>query len=369
MALISKTKVKRRSRTSKCNKLAGCFVGGLAVVTFILVISDSEPSSLANEFNDLTSVSRSSNVDFHIDETCTNLPTVRPSGSYFLDSKIGGGDSPEGITPAFKVGSYYAEKVKHHMSTDQANFALVKELLKGKEGGLVLDIGANQGFYTYYLATLGMNVHAFEINEKNFKSLQHGAEFNPREVADRINLYPVGLGEKNARFSLKGANYEGFLKEGKGGSILGVSLDCFAHHSRGKLDLSQVSFVKLDVEGFEIAVLKGGRNSLFKKGFSNMGGMVMEVGPNRWNRAQIDFATGAAEMRNLSMLFKKSYVLLRSGTHAETCPLSIGDLVKDKKPRDVEGGVKMHAVQVDEWEPLLSFMEKKGYDCNFFYKN
>mmetsp|Transcript_36142 Transcript_36142/g.53916 ORF Transcript_36142/g.53916 Transcript_36142/m.53916 type:complete len:98 (-) Transcript_36142:197-490(-) len=97
--------------------------------------------------------------------------------------------------------------------------------------------------------------------------------------------------------------------------------------------------------------------------------MVMEVGPNRWNRAQIDFATGAAEMRNLSMLFKKSYVLLRSGTHAETCPLSIGDLVKDKKPRDVEGGVKMHAVQVDEWEPLLSFMEKKGYDCNFFYKN
>ena len=348
-------------------------VAAVFLVAFILVITNGgENGDFQSELNKMAaaSVLPASNVDFHIDETCTSLPTVRPSGSYFLDSKIGAGITPDGMTPAFKVGSYYPEKVKYHIATDKGNFALIKELLKGKEGGLVLDIGANQGFYTYYLATLGMNVHSFEINESNFKALQHGAEFNPREVADRVHLYPVGLGEKNARFNMKGVNYEGFLKEGAGGSILGVSLDCFAHHSRGKLDLTQVSFVKLDVEGFEIAVLKGGQNSLFKKGFSNIGGMVMEVGPNRWKRAQIDLKTGVESMRHLSTLFQYSYVILRSGGgHVKTCPVSIGDIIKDKKPRDVEGDAKMYVVQDDEWEPLLSFMEKNDYDCNFFYKN
>ena len=131
-----------------------------------------------------------------------------------------------------------------------------------------------------------------------------------------------------------------------------------------------MSFVKLDVEGFEIAVLKGGQNSLFKKGFSNIGGMVMEVGPNRWKRAQIDLKTGVESMRHLSTLFQYSYVILRSGGgHVKTCPVSIGDIIKDKKPRDVEGDAKMYVVQDDEWEPLLSFMEKNDYDCNFFYKN
>lgn len=371
MAIITRTK-NRRSRSS-ANKLLlpGLFMGILAFVAYtfilgIINIATPSPSSTAT-----ASWSSDSKVDFHVDETCNNVPTVRSSGSYFLDDKIKVGSSPDGLTPAFKVGSYFGNKVKSHMQTDVPNFRLVKDLLEGKEGGLVLDIGANQGFYTYYLASLGMQVHSFEINEHNFKALQHGAEFNPRAVADRVNLYPVGLGEKNARFDLKGIDYGGFLKEGKGGSILGVSLDCFAHHMHlgGKLDLSNVAFVKLDVEGFEIAVLKGGRNSLFKKGFSKMGGMIMEVGPNRWNRAQIDFATGAAEMRNLSTLFQESYVLLRSKAAADTCPFSIGDILKDKKPREIDGGVHMFAVQMDEWEPLLSKMEKAGFDCNFFYKN
>lgn len=349
--------------------LFGLFFVWLTVCVHFYRNHDGLAMAISSDIKVTPSALRSSNVDFHIEETCTILPTIRASGPYFLDNKIQAGVSPDSVSPAFKVGSYYAEKVMFHMRTDQANFWLVKDLLKGQEGGLVFDIGANQGFYTYYLASLGMQVHAFEIDEKNFKSLQHGVEFNSREIADRVNLYPVGLGEKNARFGSHGANYEGFLKEVAGGSILGVSLDCFAHHMQKTLDLSNVSFVKLDVEGFEIAVLRGGRNSLFKKGLSNIGGMIMEVGPNRWNRADIELATGVAEMRDLSTLFKESYVLLRTTAHAATCPTTIGDGLKDNQPRDVIGGVKMFAVQVDEWEPLLSSMKKRGFDCNFFYKN
>lgn len=309
-----------------------------------------------------------SSVDFHVDEACKNLPSIRESGSYFLDKKIGAGESFETIRPPFKVGSYFADKVKYHMKDDRANFELIQKVVESKRGGLTLDFGANQGFYTYYMAALGMEVHAFEISESNFKALQHGAEFNPKEIADKVHLYPIGVGEKNARFGMQGANYEGFLKEGKGGPILGVTFDCFAHHTRDRLDFSNVAFVKLDVEGFEIAVLRGAKNSLFHRG-TTIGGMVMEVGPSRWKRSSIDFATGVDEMQHLASLFQNSYILVRSaGGYAKTCPLALVEDLSDKSPRQFETQ-NMHKVQMSEWSTLLEKMDSKDYDCNFFFTN
>jgi len=168
---------------------------------------------------------------------------------------------------------------------------------------------------------------------------------------------------------MKGGNYEGFLQQGRGGPILGVQFDCFAHHMLGKFDFSNIAFVKLDVEGFEIAVLKGAQNSLFsKEGYSKIGGMIMEVGPDRWGRAQIDLATGVEEMKKLSTHFKVSHVLMRSEGYAKTCPLSLGDDLSDKNPRLFDG-VKMFTIKIDEWGPLLAKMETNHFDCNFFYKN
>lgn len=310
--------------------------------------------------------------DFHVDKSCTDLPSIRASGSYFLDSKIEGGVSPDSIRPSFKVGSLYAQKVPYHMNGDAANFHLLKEVITehGEKSGLAFDIGANQGFYTYYMATLGMHVHAFEINEDNFKSLQHGAEFNPRAVSDRINLYPVGLGEKNGRFGMQGSNYEGFLKEKADAPIQGVSFDCFADHMKGKLDISNIAFIKLDVEGFETAVLKGFHNSLYK--YSKIGGMLMEVGPSRWQRANVDLATGTSEMELLAKQFKSSYIILRSGNdkYGKTCPGSIAtDTLADKNPETLEGGSNKYVVKSSEWKPLLALMNQHKYDCNLFYKN
>ena len=86
------------------------------------------------------------------------------------------------------------------------------------------------------------------------------------------------LYEAYYRKKTNNVTYEGFLKEGDGGPILGVTFDCFAHHMQDTLDISNVAFVKLDVEGFEIAVLKGAQNSLFKHGYSKVGGMAADGG-------------------------------------------------------------------------------------------
>eukprot|EP00551_Chaetoceros_affinis_P015298 CAMPEP_0203705050 /NCGR_PEP_ID=MMETSP0091-20130426/48654_1 /ASSEMBLY_ACC=CAM_ASM_001089 /TAXON_ID=426623 /ORGANISM="Chaetoceros affinis, Strain CCMP159" /LENGTH=265 /DNA_ID=CAMNT_0050580309 /DNA_START=345 /DNA_END=1142 /DNA_ORIENTATION=+ len=265
------------------------------------------------------------------------------------------------------------------MTTDDVHFKLIKRLLKSKGkdyGRLTFDLGANQGFFTYYLAALGMDVHSFEISHTNFISLQHGQYYNTKEIADRVNLYPIGMDNKISRFDLSGKNYDAFLKEGGGGdgnegSILGISFDCFAHHS--KLDLSNVAFVKIDVEGFEIAAIMGASNSLFKKeNKNNIGGMLMEVGPDRWDRANIDLDTGIKVMANVSLNnFKNSFVLIRSaGSHVETCPVSLAEgVLSDTKPEILEGMVNKHKVQPHEWKPLLTKMKENHYDCNFWYHN
>ena len=160
------------------------------------------------------------------------------------------------------------------------------------------------------------------------------------------------------------------MKEGDGGPILGVTFDCFAHHMQDTLDISNVAFVKLDVEGFEIAVLKGAQNSLFKHGYSKVGGMLMEVGPNRWGRASIDFATGLDEMKKLSTHFESSHILVRTGGRfARTCPTSLAESVLSDKNPKVLDAVKVFKVKIDEWEQLLTQMNEKDYDCNFFYNN
>lgn len=314
--------------------------------------------------------STTSTDDYMVDEACRKLPSIRPGGSYFLDAKIGAGESAEGVLPAFKIGSYYPEKVKYHMATDKANFVLVREVLRRRQNrGLAIDFGANQGFYTYYFATLGLDVHSFEINEENFKALQHGAEFNPREVSDRVNLYPVGMGQTNARFGMEGSNYEGYLKEGKQGPILGATFDCFADHT--KIDLANIAFVKLDVEGFEIAVLKGAQNSLFHPSRKHsIGGMIVEVGPDRWKRANVAFDEGVAAMEKLAGNFRKSYLLTRaSGGYTKECPVSLGtDHLQDLSPKEVENN-RMFRIQPDEWKGLLKAMQDGGKDCNFFYEN
>ena len=339
------------------------------VVAFLVVgvVFNKPPPLAPNTREPAASVSlkKHSDIDYHVDEACERLPTIRPSGSYFLDGKIQGGSSPEGITPAFKVGSYFADKVPRHIGGNHDNFQLIKEALRGQEGGLAIDFGANQGFYTYYLASLGMQVHSFEINEKNVKALQHGAEFNAKEVADRVHVYPLGIGATNARFGMQGTDYHGHLEQGKAGPILGATFDCFAHHTKGTLDLSRgVAFVKLDVEGFEIAALRGAKHSLFRPGVV-VRAMMAEVGPHRWGRAGVDLAAGVGEMAELATHFRRSSVLLRGDKH---CPHLLADALGDKSPRILEKS-KMYEVKSREWGDLMKKMEAGGSDCDFFYEN
>jgi FkbM family methyltransferase len=131
------------------------------------------------------------------------------------------------------------------------------------EGDVVLDIGANLGLVTLRLAArVGRQgrVHAFEPNPAMLRLL---TQTIARSAADRVTLHPIGLGEADGALTLSAlvgnAGSATFaVSPGAGYSVVAEAkvrrLDDFA----AEIGLDRLDFIKIDVEGFEFSVLKGG---------------------------------------------------------------------------------------------------------------
>lgn len=160
------------------------------------------------------------------------------------------------------------------------------EFLKNKYQtfGTVLEIGANIGNHMlYYCSHMEAKaVHCFEPNQFNYNILQKNVELN--NLSNRVYLYKKAAGEtygkgieKNFSQANTGMNrVERIPDESKSGDdvIEIVSIDSF--------QFSQVDFIKIDVEGFEMDVLKGARQTLQ----SSNAVLLIEVFKN--NKAGVD---------------------------------------------------------------------------------
>lgn len=127
-------------------------------------------------------------------------------------------------------------------------------------GTVILDIGANIGFHTLYFSELSGpagTVVAFEPIESNFNALKENIRLNNSkniiavqtalgEKAETLNVY-IDAGNTNpgafSLFEKRGSNTE--IPVAKGDDEL------------ARLNISHVDFIKVDVEGFEIPVLRG----------------------------------------------------------------------------------------------------------------
>jgi FkbM family methyltransferase len=133
-----------------------------------------------------------------------------------------------------------------------------------KKGSVFLDIGANIGLFTIQAAKIvgkSGKVIAFEANPKTQKILSHNLDLNHVE---QVVTYGVALSDENGETTI----YENWNVNRGGASLIsqdnqeGISIQMV------KLDAlfetnEQVDLVKLDVEGWEGNVLRGGMN-LFK---------------------------------------------------------------------------------------------------------
>lgn len=124
-----------------------------------------------------------------------------------------------------------------------------------------LDIGANKGVYAWLLKDCSRAVHAFEPNPKMFRFLQ-------RLAGERITVSPIALSDRSGVATLRVPRHRrgGFSNQGASLSDVKVADDFMGVEIEAKrvddLGLDNIGFIKIDVGGFEQAVLAGARETL-----------------------------------------------------------------------------------------------------------
>lgn len=152
-------------------------------------------------------------------------------------------------------------RVNRELRKGEAEFALVPHLCAADRDAI--DIGANRGVYTWWMARSARHVHAFEPNPKMLGILN-------RVLPGNATSYGVGLSDAPGDATMfipqrrKGySNQGGSLSERKAEIPHGeVRVET---RTLDSYNFTNIGFIKIDVEGFEAPVLTGARETLARE--------------------------------------------------------------------------------------------------------
>ena len=119
-------------------------------------------------------------------------------------------------------------------------------------GDLVLDVGANIGNHTLYLAAIAeCKVVSFEPNASLIEALRRSVEIN--QLGERVTLMPYGVGEAAGQ-----GHFAAIMQENLGGQSIEIGEGDIRIVALDELELpGRVRLIKIDVEGMELPVLQG----------------------------------------------------------------------------------------------------------------
>lgn len=156
-----------------------------------------------------------------------------------------------GLGPTYLLGRYEPEVVE----------AIDKYVVKGDQ---VIDAGAHVGYLSVYLAKkvgLGGRVFSFEPTPRNREILHRNKTQNG---VDNVEILPFALSDRVgcARFMLDDSSYENrFVDDSVNGhpviTVPTTTLDIFVQSNK-----IEPAFVKMDIEGAELAALHGSKRIL-----------------------------------------------------------------------------------------------------------
>lgn len=134
-----------------------------------------------------------------------------------------------------------------------------------REGWIVLDVGANAGIFAVQQANRGARVYAFEPNPHSYRRLTKTAAANGLD--GQITSVNSAVGAEAGRGALvvpHGWTSNGMVVSGAGPAEAGavsVPVDTL-DHLVSTLALDHVDLLKIDTEGAELDVLRGGERAL-----------------------------------------------------------------------------------------------------------
>lgn len=129
--------------------------------------------------------------------------------------------------------------------------------------GNVLDVGANIGCTALALAGMADVVHAFEPSPSTFRFLTTNTS-----ATANIYRHNVGLGDVEGSFELtfapsnrSGGYVSNHTRASEGHTVEAIEIRSM-DRMLSSLGCDRVDFIKIDVEGFEASVLRGGQRTL-----------------------------------------------------------------------------------------------------------
>ena len=140
----------------------------------------------------------------------------------------------------------------------EASFLLQHEWQRGT----AIDVGANEGLYSYVLAKLFDRVEAFEPNETASADLR---DYD----CPKINLHRVALSRSEGERTLHVPVSEGVVSSGWGSlerenlpPSESVTTQIVRTRTLDSYGVENVAFIKIDVEGHELQVLEGATETI-----------------------------------------------------------------------------------------------------------
>jgi FkbM family methyltransferase len=169
----------------------------------------------------------------------------------------------EKLTMLLPPSMFYRRRIAYETATGEPELAVLDALMR--RGGTAVDIGANQGFFAFALSAFATRVVCFEPNPDY-------AAFARWMLRGRAEVHALALADKPGRATF-------YVPHADDGMVLHLAGSLKRAHGQFKtiesypvevrtLDefaLTDVTFIKIDVEGSERDVLDGARATIARE--------------------------------------------------------------------------------------------------------
>ena len=160
-----------------------------------------------------------------------------------------------------EAGDFIGKKIVKHGIYDGETIDLIQKVVTLSQAQVMLDVGANIGNHSLAFSTFAEKVFSFEPGEKAFNLLSRNININQ---LNNVTVFNFGLSNHDQQTTLYTENsgnlgesslYKHNLvdKEFIENTVTLKRGDAFAHEH----ELSQLDFIKVDVEGHEREVIEG----------------------------------------------------------------------------------------------------------------